>query len=836
MTPLNLNGLTSQEAALRLKTYGANSLPQQPALSVFDIIQRTLREPMFVLLLVAAGLYLFVGDLGEGLFMVFGAFATISLVVFQEFRTERALQALHKMAEPVANCLRDGLQQRMPTKDLVPGDMIVVSEGDRIPADAILLTGDALLVDESLLTGESAPVTKMSTKFFNEVEFPEPGGEDTPYLYSGTLVTQGSGLAQVIRTGEISAIGRIGHALSLIDPELSPLQKTTKIMIGKIGLFAFFFLLLVVVAYGIFHQDWFEGAISGITLAISLMPEEFPMVLAIFLALGAWRLAQHNVLVRRAAATETFGSISMLCVDKTGTLTQNLMRLTEFSHGQGFIKLSEQQGTDYDQLQLLILTALRASALKAVDPMDQAIHLQAQMLDLVLSSAPEKTYPLRPDRLAYIQQWKSSSGVVFAAKGAPEAIFTLCALSLEQRKTLKLQIDHAAKRGLRILAVAHTTCFEERGETVDNLTFEFLGLLAFEDPIRAEAAESVAIAHRAGIAVAMITGDYPATALEIARQAGIDTQAGVFTGDMIKLIDKETLPGRIRDIRVFARITPEMKLSIVEAFKANDHIVAMTGDGVNDGPALAAAHIGIAMGERGTDVARESAAIILLDDRFVSIISGVSLGRRIFNNLRKALTYVMAIHVPIAGLVLLPILMGLPPLLFPAHVIVMELVIDPTCALVFEGEPGERDAMLKPPRQKDETLFGGREILLGVVQGCVLLLAILSVYVIEYQTGASEDQARGLAFATMILGNLVLAISTALPKGISIFSRENSIFWLIACLATAVVMMSLYLPEFAQLLKFERPPMYADLFFGCVMALIAGSWLAVWRRLLSSAA
>lgn len=280
-------------------------------------------------------------------------------------------------------------------------------------------------------------------------------------------------------------------------------------------------------------------------------------------------------------------------------------------------------------------------------------------------------------------------------------------MSLEQRKTLKLQIDHAAKRGLRILAVAHTTCFEERGETVDNLTFEFLGLLAFEDPIRAEAAESVAIAHRAGIAVAMITGDYPATALEIARQAGIDTQAGVFTGDMIKLIDKEALPGRIRDIRVFARITPEMKLSIVEAFKANDHIVAMTGDGVNDGPALAAAHIGIAMGERGTDVARESAAIILLDDRFVSIISGVSLGRRIFNNLRKALTYVMAIHVPIAGLVLLPILMGLPPLLFPAHVIVMELVIDPTCALVFEGEPGERDAMLKPPRQKTKPYLVG---------------------------------------------------------------------------------------------------------------------------------
>ena len=833
MIPHNLNGLSSQEAASRLKNYGANSLPHQQALGVFDIIQRTLREPMFMLLLVAAALYLFVGDLGEGLFMVFGALATISLVVFQEFRTERALQALREIAEPVSTCLRDGLQQRVPTKDLVPGDVIVVSEGDRIPADAILLAGDALLVDESLLTGESAPVTKMSTKLFIETEFPEPGGESTPYLYSGTLVTQGGGLAQIIRTGEISAIGRIGHALSLIDPELSPLQKTTKLLIGKIGLLAFFFLLLVVIAYGVFHQDWFEGAISGITLAISLMPEEFPMVLAIFLALGAWRLAQHNVLVRRAAATETFGSISMLCVDKTGTLTQNLMTVTEFSLGQAFMKLSERHGVNGDKLKTLVLTALRASALKTVDPMDRAIHLLAQNLELTLESAPEKTYPLRPDRLAYIQKWKSSSGVVFAAKGAPEAIFTLCALSLEQKKTLKLQIDHAAKRGLRILAVARTACLKETQENVDELVFEFLGLLAFEDPIRPEAAESVAIARQAGIAVAMITGDYPATALEIARQAGIDTQAGVFTGEIIKLIGEETLPERIRDIRVFARITPEMKLSIVEAFKANDHVVAMTGDGVNDGPALAAAHIGIAMGERGTDVARESAAIILLDDRFASIISGISLGRRIFNNLRKALTYVMAIHVPIAGLVLLPIIMGLPPLLFPAHVIVMELVIDPTCALVFEGEPGEKDAMLKPPRPKDETLFGRREILLGVIQGCVLLLAILSVYVIEYQTGASEDQARGLAFATMIFGNLVLAISTALPKGLSIFSRENSVFWVIACVATAVVMMSLYLPDFAQLLKFERPPMYIDLIFGCAMALIAGGWMAIWRRLLS---
>jgi Ca2+-transporting ATPase len=390
MTSFDLNGLSSQEATLRLKTYGENSLPQQPALSVLDIIQRTLREPMFVLLLVAAALYLFVGDLGEGLFMVFGALATISLVVFQEFRTERALQALRKMAEPVSNCIRDGLQQRVPTKELVPGDVIVVSEGDRIPADAILLTGDALIVDESLLTGESAPVTKMSTKLFFEAEFPEPGGEDTPYLYSGTLVTQGGGIAQVMRTGEISAIGRIGSALSLIDPELSPLQKTTKILIGKIGLLAFFFLLLVVVAYGVFHKDWFEGAISGITLAISLMPEEFPMVLAIFLALGAWRLAQHNVLVRRSAATETFGSISMLCVDKTGTLTQNLMTITEFSLGQEFIKLTERSEANFDKLKPLVLIALRASALKPVDPMDRAIHLLAQTQGLTLSSAPAR--------------------------------------------------------------------------------------------------------------------------------------------------------------------------------------------------------------------------------------------------------------------------------------------------------------------------------------------------------------------------------------------------------------------------------------------------------------
>ena len=827
MRNIDFQGLSSEEAARRLAQYGPNEQPKAPPPGILAIALRTLKEPMFFLLASAALLYLFVGDLGEGLFMVAGAGASITLVVLQELRTERALEALNRLAEPTAFCRRDGVERRMPARDLVPGDLILVGEGERPPADALLIGGDALVVEESLLTGESAPVTKRLAGDERSTEFPDPGGEQTPFLFAGTMIARGSGLAEVVRTGAHTAMGRLGASLAAIETEPSPLQQRTGRLVATLGAFALLFCVLVFVAYWLVHGDWFEGAIAGITLAIGLLPEEFPMVLAIFLALGAYRLARRNVLVRRASVTETLGSTSILCVDKTGTLTQNRMRVA-FAVADGD---ETANAPNPERRRRLIRAALRASSANPVDPMDRAVHAFASDAGSAPEGEPVRSFPIRPDLLAFIQCWRDDAGESYAAKGAPEAIFNLARLSDDERARLEVQIADFARRGLRVLAVA-TTAPLPQAPPPQTASFNFAGLLVFEDPLRDDVPAAVAAARRAGIAVAMVTGDYPATALAIARQAGLDSDAGALTGAEIAATPGELLAEKIHRLRVFARVTPTTKLALVEAFKADGQIVAMTGDGVNDGPALAAAHIGIAMGQRGSDVAREAAHIVLLDDSFASIVAGVALGRRIFANLRRALTYVTAIHIPIAGVALAPILMGLPPLLLPAHVVLMELIIDPTCALVFESQPNEPDTMLKPPHRHDEPLFGARELWRGFVQGFVVFLAVMSVYVIDNGFGAPEAQARGLAFATLIVSNLVLALSDALPRGASLFSRDNLAFWLIAGAAASVLAASLYVPLFSELLRFE-PPTWPKLVLALTLAAIAGSWFETWRRLLS---
>ncbi|MGJ0505751.1 MAG: cation-translocating P-type ATPase [Methylocystis sp.] len=825
MTQPSLSGLTSEDAARLLAQFGPNAPPESPPPGVLKIALRTLKEPMFFLLAAAATLYLFVGDLGEGLFMVAGASASISLVVFQELRSERALQALQRLAEPMAQVRRDGAERRIPARDLVPGDIVLVGEGQRVPADALLIAGDALVVDESILTGESAPVTKTFADEAAQSDFPDPGGDHTPFLYAGSLIVRGSGVARVARTGPRTAVGGLGASLAAIQGEPSPLQKRTGALVAKLGAFALSFCALVIVTYGLVHGDWFEGAIAGITLAIGLLPEEFPMVLAIFLALGAFRLARRNVLVRRSSVTETLGSASLLCVDKTGTLTENRMAVSALYTGGAIEPVPDAPDAEEHRL---ILAALRASSQNPVDPMDRAVHALAERLEIPAAGTATESFPIKPELLAFIQSWRVEGGALKAAKGAPEAILRLAGADPGTRARYHAVIDEMARDGMRVLAVAETE--PDAGEP-DGAPYVLRGLVAFEDPIRADAPEAVAAARRAGVSVAMITGDYPATAFAIARAAGIDTSGGVLTGAEIAGTTAEGLADKIRDIRVFARVMPTSKLALVEAFKADGHIVAMTGDGVNDAPALAAAHIGVAMGQRGSDVAREAAHIVLLDDNFASIVAGIALGRRISTNLRKALTYITAIHVPIAGLALAPILMGLPPMLLPAHVVLMELIIDPTCSLAFEAEPGERDAMLNPPRPQNEPLFGTRDLVLGTIQGLVVFLAVLSVYVLAASVGVPEARGRGLAFATLIVANLTLALSDALPRGVSPFARENLFFWAIAAAALSVVAAGLYFPPLAGLLRFEAPET-ADLAVAALLAMSAGGWYGMWRRLI----
>lgn len=826
-------GLDEAEAQRRLTQFGPNALHQERSRGILDILRGVLREPMFLLLLAATGLYLALGDIGEGLFMMAGAGVTIGLVVLQESRSERALSALRQLAEPFAHVIRSGVERRIPVHELVPGDCILIGEGERLPVDGVLIAGDALTVDESALTGESVPVTKRSmVDQPAEPEDPDPGGDDTPYLFAGTINVRGQGIARAVRTGAATRLGRIGASLAAIESEPTLLQKTTAALVARLGILALGFCGVVVIAYGALRGDWIGGALSGITLAIALLPEEFPMVLAIFMALGAFRLARHKVLVRRGAVIETLGAATFLCVDKTGTLTENRMVLTTTWRDGRTQELRDAEPLN-DGTAALLYTAALASALRPVDPMDRAVRELVPRLPLRADPAkpPLRTYPLRPELLAFIQVWADQkANALFAAKGAPEAIFRLCRMSPDEHAALENVVADLARRGLRVLGVASAHDEQDRQVAPETLTFRFEGLIGFADPVRADVPQAVSDAKRAGITVAMITGDYPATAMEIARQAGIDTSGGVLTGNEVAELDSERLRERVRRIRVFARIMPEQKLALVEALKANGEVVAMTGDGVNDAPALEAAHIGIAMGQRGTDVAREAADILLLDDRFVSIIGGVRLGRRIFANLRKALTYVTAIHVPIAGLALLPILMGLPPILYPMHVILLELVIDPVCSLVFEGEPSERHAMERPPRPTSESLFGTSQIVLGFVQGAIVLGAVLGLYVGALNAGLPEMQARAVAFVALVLGNLVLAFADAAEPGTSFFDRRRLAFWGIGAGAAAIIAMVLYVPPLAAILQVS-PPNLSWLAITLTVAVLAGGWFGLARRL-----
>ncbi|WP_315975015.1 cation-translocating P-type ATPase [Microvirga yunnanensis] len=826
------SGLDEAEAQRRLAHYGPNAVQAKRSRGILDIVRGILREPMFLLLLVAAGLYLVLGDIGEGLFMVAGAVVTIGLVVVQEARSERALAALRELAEPFARVIRGGTERRLPAREVVPGDLILVGEGERLPADGILIDGDALTVDESALTGESVPVSKRPAVDVTDAGDPEPGGDDTPFLFAGTLNVRGQGVIHVIRTGATTRLGRIGASLAAIEDEPTLLQRTTGALIARLGILALAFCALVAVVYGILRDDWIGGTLSGITLAIALLPEEFPMVLAVFMALGAFRLARHKVLVRRAAVIETLGAATFLCVDKTGTLTENRMKVTVMWRG-GEVQDLRGTGRPPDTAVELLRTAVLASAVHPVDPMDRAVRILGMRVlsGQVSAEAPLRTYPLRPELLALIQVWPDPmGGVLYAAKGAPEAIFRLCRMSDDERAAMDVVVAGLAGRGLRVLGVASARDDRDRATAPEDQSFRFEGLVGFADPVRHDVPQAIAEAERAGITVAMITGDYPATALEIAHQAGIEASAGVLTGKEVAELDPDGLREWVQRIRVFARIMPEQKLALVEALKANGAVVAMTGDGVNDAPALEAAHIGIAMGQRGTDVAREAADLVLLDDRFVSIIGGVRLGRRIFANLRKALTYVTAIHVPIAGLALLPLLMGLPPILYPMHVILLELVIDPVCSLVFEGEPSERHAMEKPPRPATEPLFGTPQIVLGFVQGAVVLGAVLGLYVWALDAGVAEMQARASAFAALVLGNLVLAFADAAEPGTSFFDRRRLAFWGIGAGAAVIVTAVIYVPPLAAILRVS-PPGLSWWAATLIIAVLAGGWFGLAQRL-----
>lgn len=799
MSPQQLQGLSHEEAAQRLRREGPNQLPKPNRRNPLQILRDVLREPMFALLLAGGGIYWLLGDTSEALMLLVFASLSVTITLVQESRSERVLESLRDLASPRATVIRSGERLTIAGTQVVRGDLLVVNEGDRVAADSHLLSAQELLVDESLLTGESVAVPKSvvagkgsavaETGLLSTETGAEAGARaEASQLFAGTLVVRGMGIAQVSAIGLNTEMGHIGAALRSIDTEQAHLQKQLRWLVRDFALVGLVAALVVVVLYGLLRGSWLEAILSGIAIGMSLLPEEFPLVMAVFMAMGAWRISQARVLTRRAASIETLGSTTVLCTDKTGTLTQNRMTLMALVSPQQ--RWFAAQSAPLAKANLGVLeAALYACPQIPSDPMDVAVHRLAKTHGLASDNYQPhgyqllRAYGLSPELFATtnILKLPDAEGARAFSKGALEAIAQLCQFTPGQLVPLTAQANELACEGMRVLAVAQSSVPEgDLPESPRALRFDYLGLLAFADPLRDQVPAAVAECQSAGIRVVMITGDYPTTASAIALQAGLPPSE-VLVGDALEKLSDAQLSERLKTTSIFARIRPQQKLRLVQCLKANGEIVAMTGDGVNDAPAIKAAHIGIAMGGRGTDVAREASSIVLLDDDFGSIVKTIRLGRRIYDNLRKAIEFIVAVHIPIAGLAILPLLLGLPMILTPIHIAFLEMVIDPACSVVFEAEQEEEDVMKRPPRDPQMPLLLGERIRWAIAQGLVALTLLGALLAGGSYMGLPEDDLRALVFTALVLINMgLILINRSFRASLaSAFLRPNRSLWIL---------------------------------------------------------
>ena len=825
-------GLIEDEARRRLARGGPNVLPSARPRNVMAIAWQVVREPMLLLLLAGGAIYLALGNPQEALILLVSVFVVMGITTYQERKTERTLEALRDLSSPRAMVLRGGQRRRIAGSEVVPGDVLLLHEGDRVPADGVLLQTTELAVDESLLTGESLPVEKRAMSV-EPRDMAVPGRGGPAFVYSGSLVVSGFGSVRVLATGARTQMGLIGVALRKLEIEDTPLQVQTAALVRMFAAIGLLLCLAVVVLYGSLRGDWLAGLLAGITLAMAILPEEFPVVLTVFLALGAWRISRHKVLTRRMPAIETLGSASVLCVDKTGTLTENRMAVAEFA------SLDHQCHAAREDMPASVQSIAHYAALACeadpFDPMERAIvayaaEHDAQSERMRGSWQLIKEYDLTRGLLAVTHCWQEKQGaeVIVAAKGAPEAIAGLCAADTTLRERILERTAQMAARGRRVLGVAHA-----RFQGVDfprdptGFRFEFVGLIALADPIRPAVPGAIRECYDAGMRVLMMTGDHAGTALAIAREIGLESPGGVLTGEELEQLSAAQLRQRIARVSIFARVLPEQKLRLVQALKENGEIVAMTGDGVNDAPALKSAHIGVAMGGRGTDVAREASALVLLEDDFTSIVNAIRAGRRIYDNIRHAMSYLVAVHVPTAGMALLPLLFGWPLVFAPVHIVFLEFVIDPACSIAFEAELGHPDIMKRRPRDPQEALLGWPLILQALMQGLLILLAVAALYYLALAQGFAEERARAMAFAALVIGNavLILANRSRSRSVFKTFRTANRALWWVVGGALGGLAAALYFPPMQRIFKFEALSA-SDL----ALCLLAGCAGMVWSE------
>lgn len=817
-----VNGLSSADAKAGLQSHGFNELLTAGPKNVWKIAFEVVREPMFLLLISCGLLYMILGDYREGIIMLSTIFLIIFITFYQYRKTEKALEALRNLSSPRALVIRDGKELRIPGREVVPGDILVINEGDRIPADAVLLESLSLTIDESLLTGESAPVTKLTGT--------APDAEKVA-VFSGTLVVQGSGLAEVTATGNKTAFGKIGVSLAAIKQEETQLQNEMKKLIRNLFVIGAVLSIAIVLLFYFTRGNFLQSLLNGLTAAMAILPEEFPVVLTVFLALGAWRLSKRNVLTRKSSAIETLGSATVLCSDKTGTITLNKMEVTVVYNGKD-IYHSNVFSEHHALFTSVIKTASLASREKPVDPMEIAIEEINESFygAAATGDAFIREYPLSRELMAMTRVMQDplaeSSPYNVYAKGAPETILKMCKLDAATQQQHEKVLKQLATEGYRVIAVASAEhepqqLPDEQGQ----FAFSFKGFVGLTDPVRPEVAQAISDCYTAGIRVIMITGDYPLTAASIARKIGLPADGIIISGTELEAMSDQALREKIGKVTVFARVVPEQKLRIVEALKANHEIVAMTGDGVNDAPALKAAHIGVAMGMKGTDVAREASSLVLLDDNFASIVAAIRSGRRIFDNLQKAMSYILAIHIPIIGLTLLPAFLStLPLLLMPLHIVFMELIIDPVCSVAFESEQEEKGIMQRPPRSRDDRFFGPRKIMQSFFSGLLLLIMVLAVYFFSIYEGHTEGEVRAIAFSALITGNIML-ILTNLSKtrtAVAVLAEKNIALLIILLSAFIMLQLILFIPGLRRIFSFDYPGVdhFIPSFIGATLVLV----------------
>jgi len=830
-------GLTEEQVQQKLQNEGYNELPSSKPKNVLQIALGVFKEPMFILLVACGTLYLLLGDLQEGLMLLGFVFVIMGIEFYQEKKTENALDALRDLASPRALVIRNGVELRIAGRDVVTDDIIILQEGDRVPADGNILTCNNLLADESLLTGESVPVRKR--EFRDDDGNITAGGDDNPCVYSGSMIVQGNGIVRVTATATHTEIGKIGKALASVKEEPTKLKKEMGVLVKRLAIIGILLCVLVIGVYFITRGDLLKGFLAGITLAMAMLPEEFPVVLTVFLALGAWRMSKKSVLTRKPAAIETLGSATVLCTDKTGTLTQNKMTVTKLYNRSDFFTITNQNNFP-EEFHEIIEFGILSSQTNPFDPMEKAIiHTGERFLNgtehIHADWTMEKEYPLSKELLAMSRVFINSvsNSKVIAAKGAPEAIFDLCHLDEKSIATYSAAVAQMASEGLRVLGVARNNIIPgELPEIQHDIDFEFIGLIALSDPIRENVPLAVKECYTAGIRVIMITGDYPVTAMNIAKEIGLKNYDKCISGTELKEMSEDELCERIREVNVFARVIPEQKLILVNALKRNKEIVAMTGDGVNDAPALKAANIGIAMGEKGTDVAREASSLVLLDDNFASIVGAVRMGRRIFDNLQKALGYIFAVHVPIAGLSLIPVFFAdFPLILWPVHIVFLELIIDPSCSIIFEAEKEEQNVMSRPPKDINEPFFGAGKIFLSCMQGVGTLIVTLLIYFFGLKMGYAENEVRTFTFIALIASNIAIILSNR-SWNTNIFNilktKNGTVKWVVGG-AIFFLALILNVPFLRDMFQFQEVGI-GEILFCTVAGFLSIVWFEVYKQ------